>query len=199
MATLPHGVLSEGGMDQGVHQIVVREHRAPGLRIKVLTNERGPIFHNVCWDSQVKDLEASALHDTYPFGRLMNGHRTQIAALVHQYDRCASLMKRMPFFDSSRATYELRSGGASAVGLKLRCQTWLKVERWRSGIRYYQQPKGTCLTQVPELFTADEHERCLVRYATLADATSNCTKHRWCSGVVRDGGLPCSGLHSSRR
>ena len=28
-------------------------------------------------------------HVTDPFGKLMNGRRTMVAAMVHQYDRCA--------------------------------------------------------------------------------------------------------------
>ena len=56
-----------------------------------------------------------------------------------------------------------------------------------------------CLTQVPSQYADDEETRCAVRYATLKDAAGNCSLHNWCSGVVHDGGLPCSGLQGVPR
>jgi hypothetical protein len=32
---------------------------------------------------------------TDPFGQLMNGHRTMVAAMVHQYDRCSYLNEKL--------------------------------------------------------------------------------------------------------
>ena len=146
---------------------------------------------NVCWDPRIAGLEASPLHDTDPFGALMNGRRTQVAAIVHQYDRCPSLMSRLPFLQRDRSRFELRVGEPSR---SVSCTTYLKRDGYREqgGARH-------CLTQVPREYDADEQTRCAVRYATLKDAAGNCSLHQWCSGVVHDGGLPCSGLHGVPR
>ena len=39
------GVLKGGGMDQGVHNMIVWGGLVPNVKIKVLTNEEGPVFH----------------------------------------------------------------------------------------------------------------------------------------------------------
>eukprot|EP00966_Prymnesium_polylepis_P325375 7381355-Prymnesium_polylepis.1 len=74
-----HGVLNSGGMDQTVHNVIVWQGLMSSVKIRVLTNEDGPVFHNVCWDPHIPGLEATALHAPDPFGALMNGHRTQVS------------------------------------------------------------------------------------------------------------------------
>jgi len=105
-----------------VHNLIVWKRLIPGVNVTVLTNEDGPVFHNVCWEQEwgqsvaeerhvrtTKGVQASRLHATDAYGKLMNGHRTQVAALVHQYDRCPSIthtvrmaMKPLPARPSTR-------------------------------------------------------------------------------------------------
>ena len=88
--------------DQGVHNYLIYKRLFPG-NITIPTNEEGPVFHNVCWEPQWKHAAPSAFrginaapeHLTDPVGQLMNGKRTMVASLVHQYDRCAHLARRV--------------------------------------------------------------------------------------------------------
>lgn len=117
IARLGHGkrasVLDVTGVDQGIHNLVVWGGRLSNAstRLRVLSNEDGWLaFHNVCWEpkrwrlragishSELKGdlagIAASPLHATDPFLQLRNGHRTALPAIVHQYDRCAYLVRR---------------------------------------------------------------------------------------------------------
>ena len=98
------------GVDQGVHNLVAWKRLIPGVNVTVLTNEEGPVFHNVCWEPQwgtdekkeawVRSesglgVQASRLHFSDEYGALMNGHRTMVAAIVHQYDRCPHVVSKL--------------------------------------------------------------------------------------------------------
>ena len=99
------GIVYAGvGIDQGVHNYLVYLEGIPDVNISFMSNEEGPIFHNVCWEhewgdgkppSHVAEVHASALHASDPLFKLMNGHRTQVAAVVHQWSHCWYLRKRV--------------------------------------------------------------------------------------------------------
>jgi hypothetical protein len=76
------------GIDQGVHNWIIWRRMFATEKMTIWSNEDGPVFHNACWDDKIPGLAARPAHQSDPFLQLRNGHRTQIATIVHQYDRC---------------------------------------------------------------------------------------------------------------
>eukprot|EP00966_Prymnesium_polylepis_P208122 4820771-Prymnesium_polylepis.1 len=121
--------------------------------------------------------------------------------MVHQYDRCPSLMSRLPFLQA-HSNFELRIGPPKQLPPSMKCKTWERASRESSASTSTSSPytyrplaNGMCLTELPEQNKVDDNARCELRFTNLEDATSNCSLHDWCRGVVRDNGLACGGLH----
>jgi hypothetical protein len=47
------------GVDQGLHNYMIRMALPPRLATVVLTNEEGPVFHSVCYNREIVGLQAS--------------------------------------------------------------------------------------------------------------------------------------------
>ena len=95
---------SANPFDQGLHDYIIYKKMFDG-NITIPTNEDGFVFHNVCWEDswstaenlppELRFINVSPEHAKDPIGKLMNGKRTMVASLVHQYDRCRKLNDRV--------------------------------------------------------------------------------------------------------